>query len=338
MNKKIIIIIGIAAAILVTVGVWYFSMQQKLEPKYTGPVEKATVGVETSLLPAAVWIAENKGYFQEYGLDLTIKEFESGRASFTDMLNGGVDFATVAPTPIMFNSFDRQDFSIFATFVYSDEDVKILARKDRGISTATDLKGKRVGTPAGTTGQFFLAAFLTVRGLSESDVEIIDIRPTGLPGALQNGQVDAIVIWEPHAYNAEQLLRGNAIRLPSSDVYRETFNFMVMKDFASDNPEILKRFVKSIDKATAFISDNEEEAQDIVAVRIGLDKEAMITLWKDFVFDISLDQSLLFTLEDEARWAIQSNLTEKTEVPNYLHYIYFDALEAVKPEAVSIIR
>jgi len=127
--------------------------------------ETVTLGVETSLLPAAVWVAENKGYFQEEGLDLTIKEFDSGKASFLAMLEGeGVDISTVAPTPIMFSSFDRQDFYIFATFAYAYEDIKVIARRDKGITTAADLKGKRIGTPLGTTGQFVTEAFLIHNG------------------------------------------------------------------------------------------------------------------------------------------------------------------------------
>jgi len=167
------------------------------ETKPTGPLEKVTVGAEASLLTAAIWLAESKGYFENEGLDVTIKEFDSGRLSFLAMLNGeGVDISTVAPTPIMFNSFERDDFAIFATFVYSYEDVKVIARKDKGIVTAADLVGKKVGTPAGTTGQFFLNAFLTDNGIRAKDVEVIDISPPDLPAALTNNQVDAIVIWE----------------------------------------------------------------------------------------------------------------------------------------------
>ena len=301
--------------------------------------EKVTLGVETSLLPAAVWVAENKGYFQEEGLDLTIKEFASGRLSFLAMLKGeGTDISTVAPTPIMFSSFDRQDFSIFATFVYSYEDVKVIAHRGKGITTAADLVGKRIGTPAGTTGQFFVEVFLTRTQLSPSEVEVIDISPSELPDALKNSRVDAIVIWEPHAYNAQKLLGQNAVRLPSSDVYRETFNFMVMKDFAQAHPEVLNKFLRAIDKATDFIGKHKEDSQMIVAERLKLDKEVMTTLWDDFIFEISLDQSLLVTIEAEARWAINNKLTDKIEVPNYLDYIHFDALEEVKPEAVGIIR
>jgi NitT/TauT family transport system substrate-binding protein len=47
---------------------------------------------------------------------------------------------------------------------------------------------------------------------------------------------------------------------------------------------------------------------------------------------------MLITFEDQARWRIKQGLTDATEVPNYLDYIYLDALEEVKPEAIGIIR
>ncbi|GAJ06916.1 unnamed protein product, partial [marine sediment metagenome] len=84
-------------------------------------------------------------------------------------------------------------------------------------------------------------------------MEVIDIGPSELPDALNNNRVDAIVIWEPHAYNALNLLGQDAIRLPSSDVYCETFNFVVMKDFAQAHPEVLNKFLRAIDKATDFM-------------------------------------------------------------------------------------
>ncbi len=339
MNKKILITIIIVVAI--ALGLYWFN--QKQPGKYTGPLEKVTLGAEASLLPAAVWVAENKGYFLDEGLDLTIKEFDSGRASLLAMLEGnqGIDISTAAPTPIMLSSFDRNDFSIFATFAYAYEDIKVIAHKGKGITTAADLKGKKIGTRMGSTGQFFTETFLIQNGVPSDDVEIVDIAPSDLPESLNNGEVDAIVIWEPHGSNARKLLGDNAIRLPSSDVYKTTFNFLTMKDFARNNPEALKKFLRAIDKATVFIKDSEKtthECHDIVAERLNLEKEVMNLQWDMFTFEISLDQSLLISLEDEARWAIKNNLTSATEVPNYLDFIYLDTLDAVKPEAVTMIR
>ena len=297
------------------------------------------MGVKASVLSAAIWVAENKGYFQQEGLDLSIKEFESGRSSLLALLQGqGIDICTAAPTPIMFSSFERQDFSVCATSAHSYDDVKVIARKDKGISAAGDLRGKRIGTPAGTSGQFFLDSFLIRNGLLPSDVEVLDISPFGLPTALEDNQVDAIVIWEPHAYNAQTRLGDAAVRLPSSDVYRQTFNFVVMKSFAREHPAALKSFLRAIDRATEFVQRNREEAQTVAAEKLKVDRGAIGAVWDDFVFEMSLDQSLLMTLEEEARWAVKNRLTDKTEAPNFLDLIYSDAMEAVKPEAVTIIR
>ncbi len=305
-------------------------------------IKKVTLGVETSLLTAPVWVAENQGYFEEEGLDLTIKEFCSGRTALATMLNeGNLDMVTVAQTPIMFNSFDRDDYVIIATMVYSDNDVKILTRQDRGIKNPSDLKGKTVGITKGSTGHFFLGLFLIHSGLQLSEVETIDIEASELPQALVVGRLDAISTWEPHIWNAKKLLGENAVRIQpgrGAKIFREDFYFVPNRNFMENNPETLKRFLKAIEKGEEFIQKNKEEAINIVSQRLKLDKEFVVSIWDDFEFQLILDQAIIITLEDEARWAIDNNLTDATNVPNYLDYIYFDALEEIKPKAVTIIR
>ena len=304
-----------------------------------GAEKEIVLGCETSLLPSAVWIADNKGYFQQEGLNVKIKEFGSGRTALATMLNeGGLDMVTVAQTPVMFNSFNRSDYAIIATMVCSDNDVKILVRRDEGIKRPSDLKGKKVGVTKGSTGHFFLGLFLAYNGLGLSEVETVDLEAPDLPGALADGRVDAISSWEPHILNAKSLLGEKAILLPSKGVFREDFYFVAKKDFIEDNPEALKSFLKAIEKGEEFIQKNREESINIVSERLKLDKKLTTSVWNDFDFQLMLDQTILITLEDEARWAIREGLTDKKEVPNYLDFIYTSALEHVKLEAVTIIR
>ena len=61
-------------------------------------------------------------------------------------------------------------------------------------------------------------------------------------------------------------------------------------------------------------------------------------IWQRYQFSLSLDQSLILAMEDEAMWMIKNNLTAEKNVPNFLDYIYEDGLKAIKPEAVEIIR
>ncbi|MBI2869538.1 MAG: hypothetical protein HYX96_06925 [Chloroflexi bacterium] len=64
----------------------------------------------------------------------------------------------------------------------------------------------------------------------------------------------------------------------------------------------------------------------------------METVWRQNQFTLTLYQSLIFAMEDEARWMIENNLTTEKDVPYFEDYIYENSLKAIKPEAVTIIR
>ena len=300
--------------------------------------EKVTVGISKSFLSIPVYIAQKQGFFSGEGLDVTVKEYTSGKKATQALFAGEVAISTAADMPVVFNSFKRQDFCIIATFTYSFPFVKIIARKDSGIKKGADLKGKKIGANMGTSSHFFLGVFLIHNRLSIPDVEMINIKTVDLPAALKNNEVDAISVWQPYTQKAMQLLGDNAVELPSAEIYRTTFNFAVMKMFAKEHPEILQKFLRAIDKAAEFIRKDREKAQEITAGSFNLDKNVVNAVWDDFVCGISLDQPLLVSWDNIARWAIENRLVNKKKIPNYLKYICLDALQAVKPNSITIIR
>lgn len=329
-----------AGVILVALGVGgFFLLRRDASQRGSAGRKDIALGCETSLMTTPVWAAEYKRSFRKEGLNIKIEEFGSGKASLVALLNRkDIDICTVAQTPIMFHSFDRDDFVIIAAMVYSDKDVKVLVRQDKGITDSSGLKGRKVGITKGTTGQFFLDLFLTHKNIASSEVKTVDIEPSELPQALSDGRVDAICSWEPHIVNASNLLGKKALALPGEGIYREDFYFVARRDFARANPGTLKRFLKAVERGQKFIRDNEGEARSLVSRRLKLNKELVSSIWGEFTFQLILDQSILTSLEDEARWAIKEKLTDKKEIPNYLNLIYLKALEEVKPEAVTIVR
>ena len=244
----------------------------------------------------------------------------------------------VADLPIVVNSFERDDFAIFVTILDSAEHAKALARKDRNINSPPDLIGRKIATTIGTTAHFFLITFFALHGLTLSEVEIVDLKPKEMVQAIVNGEVDAIFTWEPNILNCQEVLGDKAIILPSKVGYLATFSLVAKKDFIANNPELIVRILKALAKAEEFIKDNRQESISIVASCLKTDKESVDKLWDGYQFRLSLSQPLLVTMEDQARWAIKNNLTDATEVPNYLDYIYLDALGEVKPEAIGIIH
>ena len=337
MSKKLSLIIFILAIIVLAVE-GYVLLQTYRNPakKFTGPMEKITVGVEKSLLPALVWIAEDNGYFTENGVEVTIKEYDSGRVALKAMLDeGGLDMVTVTQTPVMFNSFDRSDFAIVSAIVSSYNEITVLARRDRGITKAGDLRGKKVGMTKGSSGQYFLDLFLSNNNLQLSEVEKVDLPTSQLVSNLTTGSVDAISTWNPHLYNAQKVLGGESIIFPTRKILRVDFYFVPNKNFLQNHSETITRFLQALTQAETFIKEDKDEAVSIVSKRLGLDSAFVVSVWDDYQFGLFLDQTIIQTLENEAAWAIQNKLTGKTEVPDYHAFISVDALTKVAPEKVQ---
>jgi len=338
MNRTHVII---AALVILFLGAGFWFTQkssQSQAPTYTGPTERLTVAVSKLESTTLVRIALEKGYFADNGLDVTITEQDLGKFSLKEVFEGKADIATVAEAPLVGHSFKRDDYYGFATIHSSDTNIKIIGLKSQGISTPKDLKGKRVGTTRGTVGEFFLYSFLPHFGLNAADVEVVDKKPSELVEALQSGEIDAFALREPHIFRTKELVGDDAVVFANKNIYTATFNVAAMKDFVQSNPDIVKRFLEALLDAEKFTKENREEAISIISKALELDRSYLDSTWEESKFELSLNQLLILTMEVEARWRIQNNLTNATEVPDYLDYIYTDALEAVKPSAMTIIK
>jgi len=332
------VIITVIVIVLLVISILHFTTWKQSE-KYSGPVEKVSIGISaTSLLPSLVLIAKEKDYFLEEGIDIEIKGYPTGKSALEATFKKEVDMCTVADVPIVSNSFKREDFTVFGTILQGTQHAKCLARKDRNISTPQDLIGKKVATSIGTTAHYFMVVFFIFNGLDLEDVEIVNLKPTEMVKAIVDGDVDVIFNWEPNIYHAEKGLGENAVILPSDVGYLATFNLVSKNDFLENNQELLKRILKALIKAEEFAKDNREQSIDIITAYLKTDREIMDKLWDIYEFRVSLSQAFLLTLEDEARCFIRNKLTSEIKIPNYLDYIYMDALKAVKPEAIKIIH
>ena len=160
-----------------------------------------------------------------------------------------------------------------------------------------------------------------------------------LPEALANSEIDAFSMREPFISQAIKLLgEENVVLFAEKDIYHAIDVVVASNKFIDENPEAIKKIILALIKAEEFILENPDVAKDILIQRTGSDESEVDRIWSNLSFKVSLDQSLLGALEDEARWAIKNKLVEVTEIPDYLDFIYLEALEAVKPEAVTIIR
>ncbi len=334
-KKALIRIIAEAVAVTVMLAMAVAGCTQGRPEKYTGPVEKITVAAAAYLTGALVYVAEDQGYFEENGLEVTIKDYESGKAAADALIAGEADISTSADFVFVSNSFDHADLRVLGT-VATAQVKELVARKDKGITTTDDLIGKKIGVTKKSGAEFLLGVFLIFNALSYEDVELVDLKPSEIVEAISNGDIDATFTWDPYLYNIKKELGDNAISWPGGqDFY---FVLITKEDWIENNPAAAERFMKSLLEAEDYIKDNSEESKEFVRDRFDYESDYMDYSWPKQEFAVTLEQAMLIAFEDQARWRIKNKLTESTEVPNYLDYIYLDALEKVKPEAIGIIR
>ena len=271
-------------------------------------------------------------------MNVTLKNYKSGKEAFEGLFCGENDMATVADAPIVFSGFAGRNFVVVASTVFSFCDSKIVARRDADIREPKDLRGKRIGTFFGTSNHYFLGLFLTNYGMSISDVDMVDLRACELPALLRQSKVDAASLWEPFAYEAQRLLGIQAVKLPAGNIMRTTFNLAVRKEYSEQSAGEIEKVLHAIRHANAFIKTHSAEVQEMMAERFNFSRGYLHDIWKDYHFMLFLDQSLLLGWEDIARWALENEIISSSTIPNYLRHVDVKGLSAVCPAAVTVIH
>jgi len=334
-NVKRILLVGISifGVLAMLFGSW------SCQKGYSGPVESMTVAWSSFEQEALLWIAEDQNLFNKNGLNVNLQKYDTGAGSLNGMINGEADITIgVSEFPMVTKAFQKSNVRIVGVAAKIEQQY-LVARKDKGIEKVSDLKGKRIGTTLGTIAEFYLGRFLELNGISIKDVTVVDLKtPAEWENAVPDGTVDAIVTAQPYADLASNRLGSNAVVWPAQSG-QYIFGLIVSTDdWVAKNPEPIQRFLKSLVQAQDYASSHPTEAKAIIQKKLGMDTALVESIWSRDQFSVSLDQSLVVAMEDEARWMISNNLTTEKQIPFFNDYINENALKEVKPEAVNIIR
>lgn len=308
------------------------------QQKHAGLPEKVILAYSTSLNAFLVYITFAKNYFIEEGLDVTPQPYAFGKPALQAVIDEKADIATAGDTPIMFAVMGNKKISILSTIQTATKNEAIVARKDRGITKPSDLKGKKIGVTLGTTGDFFADVFLTTYGIDRKQVTIIDLVPDKMSSALSKGIVDAVSVWNPVLTQVQKNLGNDGIMFYGELFYTEIFCLTAGQNFVKQHPETIKKVLRALVRAETFAKQHPEESRRLVAEYLRIDKTLIDDIWNVFTLRIALDQSLVVSLEEQTRWAISNRLTLRRDMPNYLDFIYVDGLREVKTDALTIFH
>ncbi len=306
---------------------------------YSGPAETITLGLGSSAPGfTPVYVALSEGYFAKNDLNVTIKSYASGQAAVQGLLNNEVDIAGTTEYPVVECAFNNNAVNILAT-MDKDQAFYLTGRKDMGIENISDLKGRKIGLPQGTIAEFYLGRLLELNGLTIDDVTVVNTNMTAAANAIESGNVDAVVVSQPYSYDIAQQLGSNGIQWPAQNGQSAFDNMVARNVWITANPKLVNEFLKALAQAEDFIAKNPTKAKATQQSLLNNTDDAFLKQsWPLQQFSLSLNESLVAAMEDEARWMIANNLTTEMQVPNFLNYISEGELKSVDPEAVNIIR
>jgi NitT/TauT family transport system substrate-binding protein len=304
---------------------------------YRGAVASVTIGTTTSEVNALVLIAEDQGYFAGNGLKVVHKIYPSGVAAIDGLLNHEVDLATGSEFAFANEVLSEQDIRTIGAISRSSIEY-LVGRVDRGIENLSDLKGRTIGVPLGSRPEFALDRFLFLRGIDTTEVTLVDVPVNESVQALASGKVDAVAAWQPYIDRLRDQMGAQVVSWSVQEDQPSYTLVMTRGKWTEENGPAIARFLKSLVQAERFVADDPDAARSFVQTELNYDKDYMADVWPSYRFSVTLDETLVVVMEDQARWIIGRQLIPEQETPNFVNSIYVDGLVEVRPAAVSIIR
>lgn len=146
--------------------------------------------------------------------------------------------------------------------------VALVARKDSGIKTVADLKGRKVGgvTP-NTAPTAVLQMALQAAGLTLKDIQGFNTTGPSEPAALERGALDAAISYVP--YTSETLTAGTSVLITTaSQVYGKPWpggGVIVRPAFAKAHPEVVVDLLRFVHRAEDLLRNHPQEAYKALA-------------------------------------------------------------------------
>ncbi|MGY1840283.1 MULTISPECIES: ABC transporter substrate-binding protein [unclassified Modestobacter] len=261
----------------------------------SGELTEVTVNIVPFSPNAVLFMAMEKGMFEEQGLEVNIERAASPIPVVASLVAGQAQFGFVT-TPVLINaSREGTDIKCVSPIdgqVSPDRDSSALvAAADSGIDSLDDLSGKSVAVVQ-LASINLIGAKKLIEDAGATGTEYVALPFPQMPQALADGRVDAAVITSPYV---EQALDAGAVPLasPSSELFPEgtIYCYAATAAYLEENPEVAERFQAAMEEAIVYAGEHEDEAKATLVEYLELTEEQAQAqvIPSNYVPEINLD-------------------------------------------------
>jgi NitT/TauT family transport system substrate-binding protein len=233
------------------------------------------VGYNSWIGYISLFIAKEKGFFKDEGLDIQMQSFSSPGDGLAPLLAGQLDahFTTADSVITALDKAPSRLEIVYMTDTSAGADA-ILAKSN--IATPADLKGKTVAATAGQCNELLLRKALAKYGLVPGDIKLTNMNPDDAGAAFAAGKLDAAVTWEPWITKVEGEKKGHVI-FSSKEAPNLILDVVAISDkTAKSKADETKAFLRALNKANEFAISDPKAASNIAAKSLELKPEEVL--------------------------------------------------------------
>jgi taurine transport system substrate-binding protein len=269
--KKSFIIVLSAALLLVVLG----GCAKKRESGKPADVpSKVTIGVQVSVIPNAIAIAE--GWLTEaLGTEVDVVPFDAGRDVIAAMESGSIDIGEVGSPPASLAIANGVPCQVFYVQAVMGDTEALIVRDNLGIQDAQGLIGRKIATPFSSSSHYGLMKYLESNKVNPSEVDIINMSPGDIVAAFTQGDIDGAFVWEPNVTrmkNSGGVMLTNARELADRGYALMDLD-IVRTEFAEKYPDLVGAYVRTMDRAVALYRSDPNAAGAAMARYLGFTAE-----------------------------------------------------------------
>jgi NitT/TauT family transport system substrate-binding protein len=231
-----------------------------------------TLGMGIWIPNFLAFVAQEKGYFKKNNVDVNVKLFPLYDEALNAYANGDLDGFFGVYSDIII----QQSSGINTKVVYNIDTSNTAGAIVGKGNSLSDVKGKKLGVDGiNSFSHLFVLKSLEKIGLTEGDVQFVDVPILNVTSALQKGQIFAGHIYEP--FISDAVKKGYKILSTGADVPGAITTVLAFhSDIIQQRPQDIQNIVKSMIEAKADYDKNKEQDASIMALKSGTNKDQIV--------------------------------------------------------------
>ena len=296
---------------------------------------KMTLFGQPSVNNDAIWMAIEKGFYQQEGLDVTYRLFPSGTTAFQSFQSGQGDIVMTGDLPSVQYFFQvKGDYRTIAAIERDSKGYVVVAGKD--ITKPQDLIGKTVATRVGSTGSWFISEYLTKNKIDPKTVTVKNLDTQVLPAALCGGEIAAFFIWQPVGSRTLEICPDKAHYLSDATGYVQGYLVAGARPEWLATPQgkdIATRWLRATLKGREVAEKDFPAVAAYAKAKLGLSEKATRDQWNTNTRPIAIDKVYYDDFCSLSRWAQGVKATDG--MIDFKALTWIDGLEAINPKLVD---